>query len=73
MLVEVFGWSCPLTPLENRLRTAAGGSGYEAGFIAHYLAPLIYPAGLTPGMRYLLAAAVLVVNLAVYARLLKRR
>jgi len=73
MLIELFGWTCPLTPLENRLRASGGGNGYETGFIEHYLTPLIYPAGLTPGIRYLLAAVVLVVNLAVYSRLLKRR
>jgi hypothetical protein len=73
ILIEIFGWTCPLTPLENRLRASAGGNGYEAGFIEHYLAPLIYPAGLTPGIQYLLAAGVLVINLVIYTRLWKRR
>ena len=31
------GWTCPLTPLENRLRKAAGDRGYEGNFIDHYL------------------------------------
>jgi Protein of Unknown function (DUF2784) len=32
----VRGWTCPLTPLENRLRKAAGELGYDGGFIDHY-------------------------------------
>lgn len=33
----VMGWTCPLTPLENRLRTMAGSQGYEGSFVDHYL------------------------------------
>ena len=36
-LAAVMRWNCPLTPLENRLRRAAGDRGYEGGFIEHYL------------------------------------
>jgi uncharacterized protein DUF2784 len=32
----IMGWTCPLTPLENRLRKAAGELGYDGGFIEHY-------------------------------------
>ena len=39
---------CPLTPLENSLRRAAGEAGYPGTFIDHYVMPLIYPTGLTP-------------------------
>ena len=39
---------CPLTPLENSLRRAAGEAGYSGTFIDHYVMPLIYPSGLTP-------------------------
>jgi hypothetical protein len=35
--------------------------------------PLIYPPGLTPGMQYLLAAVVLVVNGVVYTLVWKHR
>jgi hypothetical protein len=31
------GWTCPLTPLENRLRKAAGELGYQGNFVDHYL------------------------------------
>ncbi len=69
VLIEVQGWLCPLTPLENRLRRAAGAEGYQTGFIDHYLAPLIYPAGLTPDIQLLLAGGVLLVNAVIYALL----
>jgi hypothetical protein len=31
--IELTGRVCPLTPLENRLRIAAGETGYSGGFI----------------------------------------
>lgn len=64
--IELSGRVCPLTPLENSLRTAAGEAGYEGGFIEHYLLPLIYPNGLTRGVQFALAGVVLVLNAAVY-------
>ena len=41
--IELWGWICPLTPLENRLRALGGERGYAGGFIDHYLVPVIYP------------------------------
>jgi len=58
---------CPLTPLENSLRRAAGAGGYEGSFIEHYLVPLIYPEALTPRAQIVLGLVVLVVNVPVYA------
>lgn len=73
VLIEFFGWICPLTPLENLLRIRAGGAGYEEGFISHYLLPLIYPAGLTPEVGLLLGLIVIGVNLIIYGVWLARR
>ena len=70
--VEVTGRTCPLTPLENMLREQAGSSGFSGGFVAHYLVPLIYPAGLTPDIQWLLAGVVVFVNTFVYGVLLRR-
>jgi hypothetical protein len=67
--VEFFGWYCPLTPLENSLRRAAGGGEYAGGFIEHYLLPLLYPATLTRGGQLLMAAVVVVLNAAIYGYL----
>jgi hypothetical protein len=33
----IMGWTCPLTPLENYLRKAAGAQGYEGSFVDRYL------------------------------------
>ena len=65
-LVEIMGWPCPLTPLENWLRQAGGGSGYEAGFIEYYLIPVIYPSGLTRGAQIALAAILVLANAGIY-------
>ena len=69
--IEFVGWVCPLTPLENHLRAAAGEAGYSGGFVEHYLIPLIYPEGLTRELQWLLGALVLLVNAAVYWRVLR--
>lgn len=34
---SILNWTCPLTPLENQLRKAAGEHGYEGSFVDHYL------------------------------------
>jgi Protein of Unknown function (DUF2784) len=71
--VEFSGKLCPLTPLENRLRHAAGEQGYSGGFVEHYLLPLIYPEGLTRETQWLLGAVVLLVNGLLYGLWLRRR
>jgi len=71
--VELAGWICPLTPLENRLRAAGGEAGYAGGFIEHYLVPIVYPAGLTRSHQLAFGIAVVAVNLVVYGVLLSRR
>ena len=71
--LEFTGAICPLTPLENALRARAGGDGYAGGFIDHYLVPVIYPVGLTPGIQVALGAALLVGNAWLYWRAWRRR
>ncbi|MCK8669257.1 DUF2784 domain-containing protein [Pseudomonas azerbaijanoccidens] len=70
--VELFHLPCPLTRWENLMRHAAGQSGYGAGFIEHYVWPVIYPAGLTPAIQLWQGALVLLVNGLVYLRLIKQ-
>lgn len=67
--VELAGRQCPLTPLENSLRVAAGQTGYGESFIEHYLLAIIYPKGLTGSVQLVLAGAVIAINLAVYGAL----
>jgi len=71
--IELGGWICPLTPLENALRRRGGEAGYAGGFIEHYLLPVIYPASLPAAAPWVLAGAVVVVNVGVYVGLLARR
>jgi hypothetical protein len=73
IMIELNGWICPLTPLENRFLEAAGAQGYSEGFVEHYLLPLIYPPGLTPGLQTLFAVIVAAVNLAGYLLLWRRQ
>ena len=72
-LVELRGWLCPLTDLENHLRRQAGAAGYPGGFIEHYLIPVLYPGGLTRTLQYALAAVVVLVNVAIYGWIWRRR
>lgn len=67
IFVELTGRSCPLTYLENSLRIKAGQSGYSESFIEHYLLAIIYPAGLTREIQFVLAAVVIIVNIAIYS------
>ena len=71
--IAFLGGICPLTPLENRLRSAGGEAGYDGGFIEHYLEALIYPGWLTREIQVALGAIVIAINFFAYARLLRRR
>ena len=67
ILLELLGWICPLTPLENKYRSRAGQAGYETGFVEHYIAPLVYPEGLTHEMGLVVGTSVLVWNILIYS------
>ena len=70
--IEASGRICPLTPLENSLRRAAGQSGYSGGFIEHYLGRIIYPAGLTREAQWVVAGVLLTFNAVVYGLIVVR-
>ena len=65
--IEWMGGMCPLTPLENWLRSRAGESTYETDFVVRYLLPFLYPTGLTRSAQFVLGSAVLAVNVLAYA------
>jgi hypothetical protein len=73
VLIELTGWICPLTPLEQSLRQRAGGQGYSGSFIEHYLLPVLYPSALTRDIQLVLGSVALAVNLGIYAYVLRRR
>lgn len=70
--VELSSQICPLTPLENHLRRLAGESGYDGGFIEHYVVPLLYPIGLTCHVQWVLAAVLVGLNAIAYGVLIAR-
>jgi hypothetical protein len=61
-LIEFMGFTCPLTPLEQAWRRAAGEQAYEGGFIEHYVTRALYPSGLTRTLQIALGLVVLAVN-----------
>jgi len=69
VMVELMGWTCPLTPWENHYRRLAGQTGYAGDFIQHYLLAAIYPEGLTRSVQIMLGLLLLLVNLAIYGLL----
>lgn len=70
--VEYAGWVCPLTPLEQSLRIRAGESGYDAGFIEHYILPVLYPIGLTRPAQWVLGTIALSANLIAYGLFIRQ-
>lgn len=72
-LIEFAGFICPLTPLENAWRRAAGEQGYQGGFIEHYVTAALYPSGLTRSIQIALGLLVLGVNGWVYWHVWRRR
>lgn len=71
--IEFSGGICPLTPLENALRSAAGGAVYSQGFIERYIVPLIYPGELTRELQFVLGGTLVAINVAIYGLVLYRR
>jgi hypothetical protein len=72
-LIELGGWTCPLTPLENHLRSLGREAGYAGSFVEHHITRLMYPAGLTRGMQLAIGIFVIAVNVLVYWRAFRRR
>jgi hypothetical protein len=71
--VELTGWICPLTPLEQWLRLQGGELSYHSDFIEQYVLPVLYPAELTRDLQLVLGMLVVMVNVAIYGWLLWRR
>ncbi len=72
IMIEMTGWICPLTPLENYFLLKAGNSTYSADFISHYLLPILYPEGLTRTIQFLLGLSVLLVNITIYGFVIRK-
>lgn len=70
--VELAGLTCPLTPLENRLRAASGEPTYSGDFLAHYLTAALYPSGLTRAVQIVLGSLVVLANVLAYTLLYRQ-
>lgn len=71
--IEASGGICPLTPLENRLRTSAGEAAYQGDFVARYVLPMLYPEGLTHEVQIGLGVGVLALNVVIYGVMIRNR
>lgn len=70
--VELLGWTCPLTVLEERFGALAGQGIGGGDFLARLLVPLIYQGWLTRELQVAIGLGVLVLNIAVYSLVLRR-
>ncbi len=71
-VMNAAGWVCPLTPLEKWFLRRAGGTGYEGGFLDHYLVPMIYSQEALGQTGLSVAIGVALWNAGVYGWLLYR-
>lgn len=65
--------TCPLTPMETRLRELGSDVGYNGGFIEHYVSMVLYPQKLTIELRFLLGLLLIAINVLIYAYILMRK
>jgi Protein of Unknown function (DUF2784) len=65
-IINVVGGTCPLTPLESKLRGESGDPGLNEGFLAHYIGPLVYPGATPRQLERLVGVFIIVWNLLVY-------
>ena len=72
VLLEFFGWMCPLTPLELGLRAAGGQAGYSGGFVEYYIQPVLYSVEPDITVQISIGSFVILINLALYSLLLWR-
>lgn len=71
--ISLFGWVCPLTYLENDLRTKGATEGYTTSFVEEYVLQLVYPEqlfGPLPKSAYIeVGILIIVLNSVIYWRL----
>ena len=71
-LVNIMGWICPLTPLENKYRLLAHEAGYSTGFIEHYLNLFIYPPLQSDYLGLILGVMAVIWNVLIYGFVIYR-
>lgn len=74
LVITLYGFTCPLTPLENDFRRRAGEEGLEpTGFIDTYIEGIVYPERYTAAIQSAAAAIVLVSWIGLLVKLRRRR
>jgi hypothetical protein len=72
IVLQLFGWICPLTHLEVWLRRQrAPASTYSGGFIRHYVEKIVY-VDISPPLILLGTLLVVAISLSVYFRAAKK-
>ena len=71
-IIEIFGFWCPLTALEEWLEVRGNVPAYQGPFLLHYLDAVVYP-DIPPNLLIAGAVAVCIMNLWIYARRLRVR
>lgn len=71
VLVEYSDSICPLTPVENYLRTRGGLSVHPGDFIEQYMLPLLYPTQLTRSAQIAFGSVALGLNVLIYWRVIR--
>jgi hypothetical protein len=72
VIIEIFGFWCPLTAFETWLEGRGGVLAYRGPFLLHYLDAVVYP-NIPPNLLIAGAVAVCVLNLWIYARRVRVR
>jgi hypothetical protein len=72
VIIEIFGFWCPLAALEEWLKVRGNVPAYRGPFLLHYLDAVVYP-DISPNLLIAGAVAVCILNLWVYARRLRVR
>lgn len=74
--IGLFGWICPLTYLENDLRSKGAAEGYATSFVEEYVVPLVYPERLFGGFPrsgfIVIGVLIFALNAVIYWRLSTR-
>lgn len=74
LVITVFGFVCPLTPVEHEWRQRAGEEGLEpTGFIDTYIEGVVYPEANAAAAQWAAAAVVLASWIGVLVRYRRRR
>jgi Protein of Unknown function (DUF2784) len=72
VVMQIFGWLCPLTHLEVWLRGKQGGiASYPGSFIAHYAEKFVYME-VTPVIIFILTLALVITNAWIYGRAFRK-